>query len=122
MPVYELMLQNSGPRFSLSSDQSSHDDSTTVHNTTFKVRNTSMMVFAKTLSHQLHRTVIDKTGLTGIYDLDLRWTGEDVLTPDPSAPPDIFIALQEQLGLKLRPAKGPVATLVVDHIEMPSEN
>ncbi|MEI9978933.1 MAG: TIGR03435 family protein [Edaphobacter sp.] len=88
------------------------------------------------LSQQLHRTVIDKTGLTGKYDLDLNWTPEEgEMGPPPpggsqpradgaaeSAGPSIYTAVQEQLGLKLQAAKGPVDTLVIDHVEMPSEN
>jgi uncharacterized protein (TIGR03435 family) len=89
------------------------------------------------LSQQLHQTVIDKTGLTGKYDLELNWTpdqGSDPMfkgtdgaparadtAPDASGP-SIFTAVQEQLGLKLQSTKGPVETLVVDHIEIPSEN
>jgi uncharacterized protein (TIGR03435 family) len=87
------------------------------------------------LSQQLHHTVIDKTGLTGKYDLELNWTpdqGSDPMfkgadssqhdsAPDSSGP-SIFTALQEQLGLKLQSTKGPVETLVIDHVEMPSEN
>jgi uncharacterized protein (TIGR03435 family) len=89
------------------------------------------------LSQQLHRTVLDKTGLTGKYDLELNWTpdqGADPMfkgadgaqpraepAPDSSGP-SIFTALQEQLGLKLQSGKGPVETLVIDHVEMPSEN
>jgi uncharacterized protein (TIGR03435 family) len=42
--------------------------------------------------------------------------------PAPDAAPDIFTAIQEQLGLKLEPARGPLRTLVIDHIEKPSEN
>jgi len=89
------------------------------------------------LAQQLHQTVIDKTGLTGKYDLELTWTPDQGSDPmfkgtdgapqkaDPapdSSGPSIFTALQEQLGLKLQSTKGPVETLVVDHIEMPSEN
>jgi uncharacterized protein (TIGR03435 family) len=89
------------------------------------------------LSQQLHRTVLDKTGLTGKYDLELNWTpdqGADPMFKEPegspqrgdaapdSSGPSIFTALQEQLGLKLQSAKGPVETLVIDHVEMPSEN
>jgi uncharacterized protein (TIGR03435 family) len=122
MAGYDLTLLKNGPKFAPSPDQASRDESTTVQTTAYKVRNTSMSVFAKTLSHQLHRTVIDKTGLTGIYDLDLKWTGDNVSNPDASAPPGLFTALEEQLGLKLQPARGSVPTLVVDHIEMPTEN
>jgi uncharacterized protein (TIGR03435 family) len=88
------------------------------------------------LSRQLQRTVIDKTGLTGKYDFTLQWTEESSdpmfkggdgsqqkAEPAPDATgPSIFTALQEQLGLKLQSAKGPVETLVIDHVEMPSEN
>jgi uncharacterized protein (TIGR03435 family) len=69
--------------------------------------------------------VLDRTGLSGNYDFSLRWTPEslDGGTPSPEASgPSIFTALQEQLGLKLESATGPVQTLVVDHIERPSEN
>jgi uncharacterized protein (TIGR03435 family) len=92
---------------------------------------------ANMLSTQLHRSVLDKTGLTGKYDLELNWTpdpgaepmfkGPDLgqhssdNAPDSSGP-TIFTALQEQLGLKLQSARGPVETIVIDHVEMPSEN
>jgi len=78
------------------------------------------------LSNQLHRPVVDKTGLTGKYDFDLHWTPDSLsaaeTAPSDASGPDIFTALQEQLGLKLNPAKGPVETLVIDHIEPPTPN
>ncbi len=71
--------------------------------------------------------VIDKTGLTGRYDLTLRWTPALSTTPILSGEPDtsapsIFTAVQEQLGLKLEPTKGSVPVLVIERAEMPSEN
>jgi uncharacterized protein (TIGR03435 family) len=124
LPVYELILLKGGPKFHPSPDQAAHNESTSVYNTALKLRDMPIPIFAKTLAHQLNRTVVDKTGLTGIYDLDLKWSRDDVANPDPNsnAPPTFFTAIQEQLGLKLQPAKGPVKTLVVDHIEMPSGN
>jgi uncharacterized protein (TIGR03435 family) len=76
------------------------------------------------LSRQVHRTVLDKTGLTGNYDITLKWTTEDNSAPadGDDAAPSLFTALEEQLGLRLQSAKGPVDTLVVDHVEKPSEN
>jgi len=74
------------------------------------------------------RTVLDKTGLTGTYDIALKWTPDDGPPPmlngesDPNAPPNLFTAIQEQLGLKLEAGKGPVQGLVVDRLEKPSEN
>ncbi len=83
------------------------------------------------------RPVVDKTGLTSTYDFVLQWTPEKAprgifggATEDEQAsplPPDteertIFEALTQQLGLQLKPTKGPVQVLVVDHLERPSEN
>jgi uncharacterized protein (TIGR03435 family) len=61
--------------------------------------------------------VIDNTGLNGAYNVGLTWAADD----DPSGP-SLFTAVEEQLGLKLEPTKGPVETLVIDHAERPSEN
>jgi bla regulator protein blaR1 len=82
---------------------------------------------------QAGRTVIDKTGLTGKYDMVLQWTPDEsqAIRPGPDAPPaspsdsalpSIFTALQEQLGLKLESQKGPVQIFVIDRAEKPSEN
>jgi uncharacterized protein (TIGR03435 family) len=90
--------------------------------TDITANNLSMMLFADILSRQVQRTVIDKTGLAGSYDLTLQFSREDNRDADVDSAPSIFTALPEQLGLKLQPAKGPVETLVVDHVEMPSEN
>jgi uncharacterized protein (TIGR03435 family) len=100
----------------------------------------SMSQLANALSERVGRTVVDKTGLTGEYDLTLQWTPDenDALTrseaaraggpgpsdapaPDPNGP-TLFTALQEQLGLKLESSKGPVQTFTITHIEQPSEN
>lgn len=68
------------------------------------------------------RPVFDKTGLTGKYDYKLEYAPEDG-QPDPDATaPSIFTAVQEQLGLKLESAKGPVEIFVIDHAEKPSGN
>jgi uncharacterized protein (TIGR03435 family) len=79
------------------------------------------------LSNIVGRQVIDKTGLTGNYDFKLTWTPDEMsATPDSSASgdsgPSIFAAIEDQLGLKLVSAKGPVEVIVVDHIEKPSAN
>jgi uncharacterized protein (TIGR03435 family) len=81
--------------------------------------------------------VIDKTGLTGDYDFELRWAQEagqgspdafglpTVASDTPPVDtngPSIFTALQEQLGLRLESQKGPVEILVMDHVERASEN
>ena len=92
---------------------------------------TALGTLSGQLSSILDRTVIDKTGLAGIFDFNLEWTPNPVAAP-PDGPatytsndavgPSIFTALQEQLGLRLESAKGPVEMLVIDHVERPSEN
>jgi uncharacterized protein (TIGR03435 family) len=79
------------------------------------------------LANELERYVVDRTGLTGDYDLTLKWTPEDGTKPadagmaGETAPP-LATAVREQLGLRLTPAKGSVPTIVVDHIEPPTDN
>jgi uncharacterized protein (TIGR03435 family) len=93
----------------------------------------SMEALAGTLSFQVARSVMDRTGLTGSYDVRLEWA-EDPLAAgapgNPGAPPvsddlagpSLFTSLREQLGLRMDAAKGPVEVLVIDHAERPSEN
>jgi uncharacterized protein (TIGR03435 family) len=87
-----------------------------------------MSALANLLSQQVHRLVVDNTELKGKYDLTLQWTPDDLSSghDEAAAPadsgPTIYTALQEQLGLRLDSTKGPVDTVVVDHVEMPSEN
>jgi bla regulator protein blaR1 len=75
----------------------------------------SVADLTRSLSQQLSRTVLDKTGLAGNYDFTLKWgtngNGDSILT-----------AIQEQLGLKLESQEGPVEVLVIDHVEPPSGN
>ena len=85
---------------------------------------------ASMLPQWVERQVIDRTGLTGLYDLTLKWTPEAIpsllgLPPVPRPPadpdaPDIFTALQEQLGLKLEAGRGPVEVVVIDRLEKPT--
>ena len=88
-----------------------------------------MSRFAANLSRFTGRTVVDRTGLKGTYDIALRWTPTESqawlptgpLPPDDSQP-SIFTAMQEQLGLRLESQRGPVEVLVIDQAEKPSEN
>jgi uncharacterized protein (TIGR03435 family) len=75
------------------------------------------------------RTIVNKTGLDGRYDFTMKWTNQQTASAPgaegaetDSGAPSIFMALEEQLGLKLVPAKGMVEVVVIDSIERPSEN
>lgn len=83
------------------------------------VSKASMADIAATLSRQAHRPVEDHTGLSGNFDFQIEWAPEE----DPDATgPSLFTVLTEQLGLKLRPAKGAVDTFVIDQIARPTAN
>jgi len=66
---------------------------------------------------------VDETGLHGKYDFQLTWNDdESVAAADENAAPGIFTAVQEQLGLKLEPAKAPADVLVIDKVARPEGN
>lgn len=83
----------------------------------------SMAQLAASLAPFVSRFTVDHTGLAGGFDVELTWVPDGPTAAAPDSPgPSIFTALQEQLGLKLVSEKGPVAVLVVDHLEGPSAN
>ena len=82
-----------------------------------------MEQFIVRLSAFVGRLVIDRTGLTGDFDLDLSYTPESPARGAIGVPtdgPSIFTALQEQLGLKLESQRGPVDVFVIDRAERPT--
>jgi uncharacterized protein (TIGR03435 family) len=94
---------------------------------TIMAQGTRMADFARNLNANADRIIIDRTGLTGFFDLDLKFT------PDPLAPgggggdpskdfPSLFVALQEQLGLKLEAVRVPVEVLVIDSAARATDN
>jgi Protein of unknown function (DUF3738). len=126
LPVFELVVVSSGPKFKRSADQKSNDIGTSIQGSDrgfqLTAHGITMASLASSLEGQVHRPVIDKTGLAGHYDVAMKWASDTAPSSEANPGPSIFTALQEQLGLKLKAAKGPVETLVVDHVEMPSEN
>jgi len=92
---------------------------------TYEAQGTSIDAFAKIVLGNLDRPVINKTRVRGLFDVHLQYAPERAdPAPGVSGPagPSIFTALQQQLGLKLVPAKGPGEFLVIDSVERPSEN
>ena len=101
------------------------------------VRNMNMKEFASWMqSGVMDRPVVDHTGLTDKYDFQLKWTPDDsqfaqfrgvgaIVPPagdNPDAPPSLYTAVQEQLGLKIEAGKAMDDVIVIDHVEKPSPN
>ncbi len=127
LPTFDLVVAKGGIKFQETPKNAPDDKrgSMNVNNTEMTAYGVEMESLTKMLEGRVDRNVVDKTGLKGNYDLHLKWRREEDgptagITDDPAPP--IYTALQEQLGLKLQPSKGPVDTLVVDHIEEPTEN
>jgi uncharacterized protein (TIGR03435 family) len=153
MPVYALVVAKGGPKFKKSNESDPNIIDLGEHGTlpgaprrppVTKLRRgllvaqeADMTGFADRLSSILGRMVVDKTGLTGAYDLKLEWQpdenqvamfqairvpeGYGAPAPDPLGP-SLFTALHDQLGLQLDSDKGPVEMLVIERVEMPSAN
>jgi uncharacterized protein (TIGR03435 family) len=97
---------------------------------TLEARKIGLAEFSQNILSVLDRPVIDKTGIAGLFDFRLEFVPDETtpalprlrLSDDSPAGPSIFTAMQEELGLKLEPAKGPGEFLVIDSVERPSEN
>lgn len=146
LSVYVLTVDKSGLKMKPSADQTSEDVSgpspsgagpnhgairmgagSLIGNAT------TMPLFVRMLTQRLNRTIVDKTGLAGRFDLRLQWSPDVGEAPfDPGGNPlppaadssgvSILTAIQQQLGLKLESQKGPVEMFVIDSVEKPSPN
>jgi len=115
--VFNLVVGKKGPTLTL---VESKGLGIGLDKTELRGRGANMSGLASVLSSRVGNQVIDKTNLSGFYNFVLTWTPDDA--PGTEAGPSIFNALQEQLGLKLEPAKGMVEMLIVDGVERPSGN
>jgi uncharacterized protein (TIGR03435 family) len=80
-----------------------------------------MSEFCSVLESITGRPVLDRTNLSGMYEIELKWT-PGLAADEGLTGPSLTTALEEQLGLKLQSGKGPVSMLIVDRVERPSEN
>jgi uncharacterized protein (TIGR03435 family) len=120
LPVYDLVVGKTGPRLH-SADSSTGGTKTMLGQ--LIVKKMSMTTLASILAFDVKRPVRDETALNGEFAFTLEWTpGLGESDAGASSRPSLFTAVQEQLGLKLESAKGPVEVVVIDHVEKPSEN
>jgi uncharacterized protein (TIGR03435 family) len=118
---YELVVGKNGPKLK-ESTVAPGEATGTARLDGIRSNRMQMNRLAALLSRTTRMAVLDKTGLTGFYQFDLRYADER-LPPENQVGPSVFTAVQEQLGLKLESKKGPVEVLVIDHAEkVPVEN
>jgi uncharacterized protein (TIGR03435 family) len=138
LSVYVITVASGGPKMTKSTSSATDPQGFGFRGLgDLMVRNLTMAEFATWMqSGVMDRPVVDQTGLTDRYDFPLKWTPDDsqfaqfrgtgVTVPPPtdsaSAPPSLYTAVTEQLGLKMGPGKVPDDVIVIDHVEKPSAN
>jgi uncharacterized protein (TIGR03435 family) len=140
LPLYELLISKGGPKIKLVNLPSGQSTGSRPNVPPGAVSSRSGSLVASAISMEqlitalsavVGRPIIDKTGLTGTFEVNLRYAPDapipqqtdSVALPGPAdVEASIFTALQEQLGLKLESARGPVEVLVIDSVSKPSEN
>jgi uncharacterized protein (TIGR03435 family) len=129
LPRYSLELAKGGPKFQASTDQGA-PEFRVFQRRQITARRSTLEPLLGAMAWLLGRPVLDKTGLTGLYDYKLEWTPDQVqLASDETSGrpvdenvPSLTSALQEQMGLRLQSQKGPVEIIVVDRAEKPTAN
>ena len=128
LPVFALVIAKGGVKMQKAAEGGPRG-TTSSSRGQMTAQGVSMAKFANQLATPrfgLDHPVLDQTGLTDVYDFTIAWTPEnsaEAKREELKAPPPLFAALQEQLGLKLEPHKAPVEVLIVDHAEkVPSGN
>jgi len=135
-PIFELAIGEKGPKMAAAGPEDEHPgeikgmDGLVVRSDRgfLEVKGLPMAGLARLLGLSLGVPVADRTGLTGQYNFSLRWTPQAVSgvqgsgEEDDGVAPYLPLALEQQLGLRLRAGKGPVTVLVVDGARMPSAN
>jgi len=125
-PVYALSIAKGGSKLNTAAD-TQHGSGSSSGNDRVQGTNVTLTQVAEILtqeaSGELGRVVVDRTGISGAFDFNLKWAYDTgAASSDAPTGPSIFTAIQEQLGLKLEPDKAPVRVLVIDRLEMPLEN
>ena len=131
LPGYALVIAQNGPKLREAKSAEAKPGTTPgpgerssmgIELGQFSFQRMPIAALAEYLSDRLGCVVLDRTGLKGNYSFTLQWKPADNPHMFDASDPSLFALIQEQLGLKLEPAKNPVEVLVIDHIEKPSLN
>ena len=124
MPVYAMTVSKGGVKMTAAHPKNPDHGSMNVSNGTLTGENVPPGFITFLLTREVRRPVVNRTDLPGAYDFAMTYTPEAGMKKSTATDdaPFIFTALDEQLGIKLVRAKEPVWVIVIDHVEMPSEN
>jgi uncharacterized protein (TIGR03435 family) len=125
LPIYAVRVVKGGAKLKPAADPNAQPDQQgSGHGTEQTITYTSASMADFIMGEQFFadRPLVDQTGLDGRYDFSIRYTYDESKATGPNAPPGLFTAVQEQLGLKFEPTKAPVEVLVIDRVERPSPN
>ncbi len=129
LPVYTLAVAKNGSKLQHAKDDEKPAAVARVGRLAY--RKTSIATLVNTLANLLGNPVLDKTGIQGLYDINLEWAADDGAAASGNggkpldagqSGPSLFTSLEEQLGLKLSAEKGPVEVLLIDRAMKPSAN
>jgi uncharacterized protein (TIGR03435 family) len=122
LPVYDLVIAKGGLKMKEAAPGEGNSEGLGPGKMTAHAASIDSLIYG--FSGMVGRMIVDQTGLgEKKFDFELRWTPDDQHGAEPAdAGPSFFTALEEQIGLKLVPSKGPVQVLVIDHMERPSAN
>ncbi len=132
--IFHLVQAKNGHKLSESKDQSGPNGRMMIGRGRITAQGMKMDDLARMLAQTVGKNVVDRTGLSARYDVELDFvpemSGGMVIVPSGSAPPtpvdssgpSLYTALEEKLGLKLEAAKGLVKSLVIDHVAKPTDN
>lgn len=136
LPVYEIVVGKDGPKIEPTAVQGDLPGLffRSINPADLMIRNATMADFATIMqSAVLDKPVVDHTGITGKHDFELKWTPvqgqfetfggiKSAPTESPDAPPDLFTAIQQQVGLKINSTKASVEVMVIDNVTKPTAN
>lgn len=125
LPVYAIEIAKAGPKLQPPAHpEADPDQDASSHGTevTVRITNGTMADFVLGMQFFFDRPLLDRTGIAGRHDFTLRYTYDEAHVTDPNAPPGLFTAIQEQLGLRLDAVKAPIDVFAIDSVAQPSAN